>query len=448
MAQKKSVAKRSATSKPAPKKTSGNPTRKPGRNSTTSPDQAPSQGTSPKAEAVKASVAYANLPGVANEPTGPAESWRQSMAARTAAFENTSPAYMLDDNFFFLDWNPAFDELFAKPLNLKRRTNHAGDFVAELVNPNAILKRAAKVFDTEPRPLVDVEPLQLQSKKYGRIDFRKIALQVTDTDARLTAWTVYLNIESCEKLDLLWGDLQRRLEFEQHWSRYAVSYDKLLLNFPEYAKLLDDVIAGVCGTQRCLDIGAGTGNATLRLLKSDNSVEISAVEPNHAMVQQLISKVDQLEKTTHLNYFSRLQVLKESVLDLDRFPRLLRPGSYDAALLVNVLYAVDDPQKCLQKVAALLRRGGRISISTPHRDTNVDRLFDAMKDSLKGQGLFNSLRSNFDDARQRHMEMMSSIHRDTKADIRSYVQDAGFRITDWKDAAYAGAVVIVQAEKI
>lgn len=403
---------------------------------------------SKSAAVAKASTAYKKLPGVSSGPTGPAESWRQSIAARSVAFENTIPAYLLDENFFFLDWNPAFDELFAKPLKLRRRTNHAGDFVAELVNPVAVLKRAASVFDKDPKPLVDLEQLQLLSKSYGRVDFRKVAAQVTDSDAQLMAWAVYLNIESCEKPELLWGDLQRRLESELHWSRYAVSYDKLLLNFPEYIRLLENVVSRVSGSRRILDLGAGTGNATLQLLQSGNDMEVCSVEPNHAMAQQLISKVEALENSTSTSYFSRLQLMKESILQLDEFPKLLRPGSYDAALMVNVLYAVDDPQKCMEKVGKLIRRGGKVVISTPHQQTDVDHLFDVLREALESQGLFDALRSNFDDARQRHEEMMSKIHRDTKSDIRSYIETAGFRITDWQDSVYADAVVVVEAEKL
>ena len=44
--------------------------------------------------------------------------------------------------------------------------------------------------------------------------------------------------------------------------------------------------------------------------------------------------------------------------------------------------------------------------------------------------------------------MISKIHRDTKADIRSYIETAGFRITDWQDPVYADAVVVVEAEKL
>ncbi len=408
--------------------------------------KAPKSAAKPSKEQ-QVSNAYAQLPGVKNQPTGPAESWRQITAARITAFEHTVPAYLLDENFFFLDWNPAFDELFAQSLKLRRRTSHAGDFVAELVNPVEILKRATQVFDKDPKPLVDLEPLQLKSKKYGLINFRKIAVQISDSDAKMTAWAVYLNIESCENAALLWSDLQRRLESELNWSRYAISYDKLLLNFSANVQLLETIVAKVAGCQRCLDLGAGTGNVTLQLLQSDDSRFVCAVEPNHAMAQQLISKVEHLESSTNTNYFSRLHVMKESIQRLDEYPKIVRPGSYDAALLVNVLYAIDDPQKCLEKVAALLKPRGKLVLSTSHRETNVDHLFAVMEGSLREKGLFQSLKSNFVDARERHAAMISRIHRDTKAEIRGFVERAGFDIVEWSDGEYANAVVVVHAEK-
>jgi len=39
------------------------------------------------------------------------------------------------------------------------------------------------------------------------------------------------------------------------------------------------------------------------------------------------------------------------------------------------------------------------------------------------------------------------IHRDTKAEIRGYLQNAGFEIQDWRDSEYADSVVVVKAVK-
>ena len=39
------------------------------------------------------------------------------------------------------------------------------------------------------------------------------------------------------------------------------------------------------------------------------------------------------------------------------------------------------------------------------------------------------------------------IHRDTKEDIRRYVEEAGLEIHDWRDSEYADAVVVVTAVK-
>ena len=116
----------------------------------------------------------------------------------------------------------------------------------------------------------------------------------------------------------------------------------------------------------------------------------------------------------------------------------------DLDFLINVLYTLDDPERCLREVHELLRPGGVLVLSTPHSETDVDQLFDHMAKVLTRKGLFPRLQSNYDDARRRHEEMMDSIHRDTKDDIRGYLQRAGFIIREWR-SAYVDAVVIVEA---
>jgi ubiquinone/menaquinone biosynthesis C-methylase UbiE len=390
---------------------------------------------------------YDGLPGSCDRPTGPDDSWRRIAAARAPAFDQSVPAYLLDEKYWFLDWNPAFDELVACPLGLKRLRNHAEDFIRELVNVEAVYQRSKKIFDPKNVPLIDVEPLVFHTEKYGDVEFEKIAVQISDTHAQLASWCVYLNITRAHRLEEMWDDLRASLESHLNWSRYALSYDKLLLNFDDYCDLVDLVVGKVSNCKRCLDLGAGTGNGTIKLLEADQDRNVWPIESNQAMIQQLISKLEKAEVEAGCDYFGRLHVLKENLLRLDDVKDILSPGSYDGAILINVLYAVEDPEKCLRQIFRLLQAGGRLVLSTSHRNTDVDKLFMRMQDVLERKNLFSQLSPNFHDARERHKKMEALIHRDTQQDIRGYLEGAGFRIVDWREKEYTDAVVVVEALK-
>jgi SAM-dependent methyltransferase len=355
------------------------------------------------------------------------------------------PTYVLDKNYYFLDWNTAFDVVVAGQLGLQRTYSHAGEFISALANVATVFERSKRIFATGREPLVDAEALVFESKRFGTIEFHKLATQTADNNARLAAWTVCLNISHAEQADKIWEEVTRRLQEDLHWARYAISYDKLLLNFDDYGELVAEMIDKLQACSRCIDLGAGTGNGTLKLLQSRPDRRVCAVEANHAMLQGLIDKVASAEDEAGRDYFGRLTPLREDILRLNEV-KVLASGSFDGALLMNVLYTLDDPERCLRETYELLKPGGVLVLSTSHNETNVDRLFERMRESLQKRGLYESLRSNYEDARRRHEDMMDRIHRDTKADIRHYVEQAGFQIRDWK-ASYVDAVVIVEAVK-
>lgn len=385
------------------------------------------------------------LPGTDETPTGPGESWRQIAAAHMHAFDSTVPAYILDKNYYFLDWNAAFDLLVAGPLGLQRTYSHAGEFISALANASAVFERSKRTFATGREPLADAEPLVFQSKRYGTIEFHKLATQTADNAARLAAWTVCLNISHADNPEKIWEEVTRRLKEDLHWARYAISYDKLLLNFDDYVALVVTMVDKLRACSHCIDLGAGTGNGTLSLLQARPDKRVCAIEANHAMLQCLIDKVADGEAAAGRDYFGRLMPLHEDILRLDEV-KVLSSGSFDGALLMNVLYTLDDPERCLRETYELLKPGGVLVLSTPHSETNVDQLFGRMRESLQAKGVFDSLRSNYDDARRRHEDMMDRIHRDTQTDIRHYVEEAGFQIRDWKPA-YVDSVVVVEAVK-
>jgi len=367
--------------------------------------------------------------------------WRIVNAARKAVLDLTGPTYLLDANFHFLDWNPAFDEVVAKPLRLLRGT-HAENFIIALDNSREVIARAQQRFqESQGMPLVDCEVLRIKTPRHGLISFRKIAVQIAETAEHGLVWSVHLNIEQAENGNRLWEDLERRLTAETNWSRYAESYDQMLLHFPEYDKLLSQVSDLLGNAKRCADLGAGTGNSTLRLLANHPERLVSAFESNETMLQYLRAK---LVKAENVNAVPRVAIYKgDLTLSLREFPE----NSFDGALMLNVLYAVDDPGRCLSEVFRVLQPDACLALSTPHSETDVARLFNVIRRDLKAQGLYAQLRSAVEDAEDRHNQMMANIRRDTRENVIEYLEKAGFEIGKRIDSAYADAVMIVQARK-
>jgi ubiquinone/menaquinone biosynthesis C-methylase UbiE len=388
---------------------------------------------------LRQAMTAAGFPGLGNAPVRTTERW--NIVQETRIRDLIGPGYILDDSYHFMDWNPAFDELIAKPLAL-RRGQHALDFIKKLTNAASVIERSKEVFGPGKDPLVDIELLQLKSEKYGQIDFQKIAAQISDQYGTPKAWSISLNILGAEKLPELWRDLETRLDRELNWARYAVSYDQLLIPFDEYQTLLNRVVGHVGPATRCVDLGAGTGNGTIKLLETEKDREVWAIDSNENMLAYLRAKVDEQAYHGAINP-ERLTIIKEDILRLGELPT----NHFDAAIMINVLYALDDPGACLHQVYRVLKAGGIVVLSTSHRGTDVDKLFERMKKNLEQKGKFQSLMRNFEAARQVHDKLGDRIHRDTKEDIRGYVESAGFEITTWDDSAYVEAVVLVVAIK-
>ena len=212
----------------------------------------------------------------------------------------------------------------------------------------------------------------------------------------------------------------------------------MLHNFEEYSKLLALVCSKLGGARNCADLGAGTGNGTLELLRQHDQRTVWAIEPNEEMLVRLRGKVEDDPALKN-----RVNFVKQGIARLGGF----EPGYFDGAIMINVLYAVDEPEKCMQEVARILAPGGVLALSTPHRDTDVGQLFSAMRANFADKALWPALRESLEEAFERHSAMMEKIHRDTKDDIRRYLENAGFAVEDWLDGQYAGSVVVVKAVK-
>jgi ubiquinone/menaquinone biosynthesis C-methylase UbiE len=370
------------------------------------------------------------------QPLRPEERWTTTQAV--PLLDQLGPVYILDPRYFFVDWNPAFQRIFADQLKLYRG-QHAQDFVQSLLNHADVDERARKVFLPDRIPLADIEPLFFKSEKFGVMHLYKIAARIVDNEGALVAWSVALNILNAEKLNLLWEELQRILEDRVNWALYASKYDNLLLNFDEYGKLVKLVCSKVPDDAvDCADFGAGTGNGTLELLNQQDR-QVWAIEPYEEWLARLSNKVREKNPSAE----ARLRLVKQELTGLREFDDEL----FDAAIMINVLYAVEDPASSLKEIARVLRPGGVLALSTTHCETDIDRLFDAIRQNFQGKGIKKKFESVINEVRERHRQMMDKIHRDTKDDIRKYLNDAGFDVEEWLDDQYAGAVVVVKAVK-
>jgi ubiquinone/menaquinone biosynthesis C-methylase UbiE len=353
------------------------------------------------------------------------------------ALDLMGPSYTLDSNYYFLDWNPAFDALVAKPLGLAR-ADHSVDFIKRLENCDEVIERSKIVFAGGKDPLADTEDLLFRSPAYGLTKFRKIAALVSDEKGNPSSWSVNLNIASAEQDATLWQDLEKRLQDAVNWSRYAASYDRLLTPFTDYNELVSLLVSLVGDAVVCADLGAGTGNGTLKLLQTSPDRQVWAVDSNEMMLQCLKQKVSCSDS-------ARVFAVKD---DIVRLGALRDQNDYfDAALIMNVLYAVQDPLACLCQAYRILKPGGVLALSTPHRDTDVNKLLTKLRTVLQGRGVFSSLAEEFETVRLVHEKMDHLIHRDTKADIRAYLENAGFEIKAWRDGEYVDSVVVVTAVK-
>lgn len=109
-----------------------------------------------------------------------------------------------------------------------------------------------------------------------------------------------------------------------------------------------DILRDRCGlapSSRVVEIGAGTGQATRRLI--DAGASVVAVEPAQALAEQLVARVTPND---------RLEVIVGAFEDVD-----LPPFAFDLATAATAFHWLD-PERALPKIASILRPGGWLAL--------------------------------------------------------------------------------------
>jgi SAM-dependent methyltransferase len=117
---------------------------------------------------------------------------------------------------------------------------------------------------------------------------------------------------------------------------------------PDYPNRVFDILRDRCmlgPSSRVLEIGAGSGQATMRL--AEWGASIVAVEPSDALAEQLRAR---------LRTARRLEIVVAAFEDVD-----VPPSSFDLVTAATAFHWLD-PEVALPKIAAILRPGGWLAL--------------------------------------------------------------------------------------
>lgn len=147
---------------------------------------------------------------------------------------------------------------------------------------------------------------------------------------------------------------QKRARISQaiFWNHYAKAYDGLL-HLEPYRHLVDHVsdLGLQSHPKQVLDLGCGTGNVTIAMLKKNSMVHIEAVDWSEAMLARLT------RKTTD----NRLTIRHRDAVEYLSATR----RRYDVIILNNVVYTIADRELFWSLIAKRLNKGGRVVIAHP-----------------------------------------------------------------------------------
>ena len=362
----------------------------------------------------------------------------------------TTPMYLLDNAFRIIDWNDAFTIAFDRTME-GRKGKSVLEWTYFLDNYEDVLAHGVEKFSNVNKlPLIDIERIEYTSQRYGKIDAIKRAYQIPDDREACLGWLVTLDLKFIDpsKQGQFDQDLIRQLGWDLMWSDYALSYDRILNNTLVYPELLDRLIGGYEGVRKIpdealvLDLGAGTGNLTKKLITAGRDRVIFAAENNRMMLKFLRTKCERFLRKDPDG--GGVIAFKQDITSLYG----LADDYFDFVLLNNVLYAVQDADACLAEAFRVLKPGGELRLSGPRKDSKLDVLFGRIEKDLKEAGKFQELEADFrhvlDINRQRLSPM---LYRWSTDDVKGLLTAAGFKITYASDDAYAGQSMLICAAK-
>jgi ubiquinone/menaquinone biosynthesis C-methylase UbiE len=227
--------------------------------------------------------------------------------------------------------------------------------------------------------------LDYSSPAFGRISCRGMARLKINLVGELVGMSWEWAIKEIERDTSFRSAFRDQLAVALKWDVYAANYDRVLPLCDYYSEAVKRHVAhltppheGIEKVWKVCDIGAGTGNVSLQLL--EQGCQVTAVDLSRSMLRHLKAK-------TATDYASRLEILQQSAEKLSQLPK----GEFDAVTVMMALYGMGQPSKALDECIRILKPGGKLVITEPTKQLDVEVIIKGAQACLEKKKLLEPL---------------------------------------------------------
>lgn len=222
------------------------------------------------------------------------------------------------------------------------------------------------------------------------------------------------------------------------WDRFSNHYDIGIGTTTIYKDLIQKAEKALANCQVVVDIGCGTGNLTLELLKQGK--EVYSCDNSEGMLAKTRSKLCKVGFENKINLSLR-----------DAKDTGFKNNFFDGAILLNMLFYVKDPKKVLCEAFRILKPGGILVISGPRHNPNIKVIIEAAMKDYKKEGIMWTKKENIYASLALGKELVQSGINNTYESeelIQILINEIGFnRVVYYNNTAYLGQNHFVVVKK-
>jgi hypothetical protein len=312
-----------------------------------------------------------------------------------SVFQATVPTILINQDQQILDMNPAFALVFGKNLDgssLLKKGDHLSKWFSLLENFRRVETRTDGLYGEALLPLADRKRAVFKSPAYGRMVFAKFMQPILDRKTgKQLGWIITLNINSVNKRDLFFKDLEKMFRFTSYSKKFAASFDALIAESQTYKAASEKIRFHLVKARRVLEIKAHSGSVTASL---PHSVEKSYVDHRETFLRCI--------KEKFMGRDDRVRLIKKSIWSLGAIPEARFDGivipfgltkeEVESDLFSSLYTGIAD-NKLLSVIVPLARGEAQAEryLKNLHKDLQQSNSFDTLK--FQYQGFADYLRS-------------------------------------------------------